>query len=105
MNFDEGMLNGEAAMIHFLNLLAGEPEVSRVPFMLDSSRWGILEAGLKRVQGKAAVNSISLEDGEEEFLERAWLLRRYGAAAVVMAFDETGQADNLERRKEICSRD
>ncbi|GAA4022195.1 methionine synthase [Deinococcus rubellus] len=104
VNFDEGMLDGEAAMIHFLNLLAGEPDISRVPFMLDSSRWGILEAGLKRVQGKAVVNSISLKDGEEEFLKRARLLRRYGAAAVVMAFDETGQADNLERRKEICTR-
>ncbi|WP_420595916.1 methionine synthase [Deinococcus sp.] len=104
VNFDEGMLDGEAAMIHFLNLLAGEPDIARVPFMLDSSRWGILEAGLKRVQGKAVVNSISLKDGEEEFLRRARLLRRYGAAAVVMAFDETGQADNLERRKEICTR-
>ena len=104
VNFDEGMLDGEAAMIHFLNLLAGEPDISRVPFMLNSSRWGILEAGLKRVQGKAVVNSISLKDGEEEFLKRARLLRRYGAAAVVMAFDETGQADNLERRKEICTR-
>ncbi|AZI42460.1 methionine synthase [Deinococcus psychrotolerans] len=104
VNFDEGMLDGEAAMIHFLNLLAGEPDISRVPFMLDSSRWSILEAGLKRVQGKAVVNSISLKDGEEEFLKRARLLRRYGAAAVVMAFDETGQADNLERRKEICTR-
>ena len=104
VNFDEGMLDGEAAMIHFLNLLAGEPDIARVPFMLDSSRWGILEAGLKRVQGKAVVNSISLKDGEEEFLRRARLLRRYGAAAVVMAFDESGQADNLERRKEICTR-
>ncbi len=104
VNFDEGMLDGEAAMIHFLNLLAGEPDISRVPFMLDSSRWNILEAGLKRVQGKAVVNSISLKDGEEEFLKRARLLRRYGAAAVVMAFDETGQADNLERRQEICTR-
>ncbi len=104
VNFDEGMLDGEAAMIHFLNLLAGEPDIARVPFMLDSSRWSILEAGLKRVQGKAVVNSISLKDGEEEFLRRARLLRRYGAAAVVMAFDEQGQADNLERRKEICSR-
>ncbi|GGK19729.1 methionine synthase [Deinococcus malanensis] len=104
VNFDEGMLDGEAAMVKFLNLLAGEPDISRVPLMLDSSKWEILEAGLKRVQGKAVVNSISLKDGEEKFLERARLLRRYGAAAVVMAFDEQGQADNLERRKEITSR-
>ncbi|ACO46011.1 methionine synthase [Deinococcus deserti] len=104
VNFDEGMLDGEAAMVKFLNLLAGEPDISRVPLMLDSSKWEILESGLKRVQGKAVVNSISLKDGEEKFLERARLLRRYGAAAVVMAFDEQGQADNLERRKEITSR-
>ncbi len=104
VNFDEGMLDGEEAMVKFLNLLAGEPDISRVPLMLDSSKWEILEAGLKRVQGKAIVNSISLKDGEEKFLERARLLRRYGAAAVVMAFDERGQADNLERRKEITSR-
>ncbi len=104
INFDEGMLDGEAAMIHFLNLLAGEPDIARVPFMLDSSRWDILEAGLKRVQGKAVVNSISLKDGEDEFLRRARLLRRYGAAAVVMAFDEQGQADSLARRQEICTR-
>ncbi|AIZ44790.1 B12-dependent methionine synthase [Deinococcus radiopugnans] len=104
INFDEGMLDGEAAMVKFLNLLAGEPDISRVPLMLDSSKWEILEAGLKRVQGKCVVNSISLKDGEAKFLERARLLRRYGAAAVVMAFDEQGQADNLERRKEITSR-
>ena len=104
INFDEGMLDGEAAMVKFLNLLAGEPDISRVPLMLDSSKWEILEAGLKRVQGKAIVNSISLKDGEDKFLERARLLRRYGAAAVVMAFDERGQADNLERRKEITAR-
>ncbi|GMA14970.1 methionine synthase [Deinococcus metallilatus] len=104
VNFDEGMLDGEAAMVKFLNLLAGEPDISRVPLMLDSSKWEILEAGLGRVQGKAVVNSISLKDGEEKFLERARLLRRYGAAAVVMAFDEQGQADNLERRIEITSR-
>ncbi len=104
VNFDEGMLDGEAAMVKFVNLLAGEPDISRVPLMLDSSRWEVLEAGLKRVQGKAVVNSISLKDGEAKFLERARLLRRYGAAAVVMAFDEQGQADNLERRIEITSR-
>ncbi|GHF31026.1 5-methyltetrahydrofolate--homocysteine methyltransferase [Deinococcus metalli] len=104
VNFDEGMLDGEAAMVKFLNLLAGEPDISRVPLMLDSSKWDILESGLKRVQGKAVVNSISLKDGEATFIERARLLRRYGAAAVVMAFDEHGQADNLDRRKEITSR-
>ncbi|THF88171.1 methionine synthase [Deinococcus sp. KSM4-11] len=104
VNFDEGMLDGEAAMVKFLNLLAGEPDISRVPLMLDSSKWEILEAGLKRVQGKAVVNSISLKDGEAKFLERARLLRRYGAAAVVMAFDEQGQADNLARRQEITAR-
>ncbi|EYB68214.1 B12-dependent methionine synthase [Deinococcus phoenicis] len=104
VNFDEGMLDGEAAMVKFLNLLAGEPDISRVPLMLDSSKWEILEAGLKRVQGKAVVNSISLKDGEAKFLERARLLRRYGAAAVVMAFDEQGQADNLERRQGITAR-
>lgn len=104
VNFDEGMLDGEAAMVKFLNLLAGEPDISRVPLMLDSSKWEILEAALKRVQGKAVVNSISLKDGEAKFLERARLLRRYGAAAVVMAFDEQGQADNLARRIEITSR-
>ncbi|WP_104990322.1 methionine synthase [Deinococcus sp. NW-56] len=104
VNFDEGMLDGEAAMVKFVNLLAGEPDIARVPLMLDSSRWEVLEAGLKRVQGKAAVNSISLKDGEVTFLERARLLRRYGAAAVVMAFDEEGQADTLERRIAITSR-
>lgn len=104
INFDEGMLDGKEAMVKFLNLLAGEPDISRVPLMLDSSKWEILEEGLKRVQGKAIVNSISLKDGEEKFLERARLLRQYGAAAVVMAFDEQGQADNLPRRQEICAR-
>ncbi|ANC71842.1 methionine synthase [Deinococcus radiodurans] len=104
INFDEGMLDGEGAMVKFLNLLAGEPDISRVPLMLDSSKWEILEAGLRRVQGKAVVNSISLKDGEARFLERARLLRRYGAAAVVMAFDEQGQADNLARRREILGR-
>ncbi|MBZ9712992.1 methionine synthase [Deinococcus multiflagellatus] len=104
VNFDEGMLDGEAAMVKFLNLLAGEPDIARVPLMLDSSRWEILEAGLKRVQGKAVVNSISLKDGEATFLARARLLRRYGAAAVVMAFDEQGQADTVQRRIQICSR-
>jgi 5-methyltetrahydrofolate--homocysteine methyltransferase len=104
INMDEGMLDSEAAMIHFLNLLGAEPDVARVPFMLDSSKWSVLEAGLKRVQGKVIVNSISLKGGEEEFRRQARALQRYGAAAVVMAFDERGQADSLERRIEICSR-
>jgi 5-methyltetrahydrofolate--homocysteine methyltransferase len=104
INMDEGLLDSQAAMVRFLNLVAGEPEIARVPLMLDSSKWEVLEAGLKCVQGKAIVNSLSLKDGEDEFLRRAELVRRYGAAAVVMAFDERGQADTLERRKEICSR-
>jgi 5-methyltetrahydrofolate--homocysteine methyltransferase len=104
INMDEGMLDSEAAMIHFVNLLGAEPDVARVPFMLDSSKWSVLEAGLKRVQGKVIVNSISLKGGEEEFRRQARALQRYGAAAVVMAFDERGQADSFERRIEICSR-
>ena len=104
INVDEGLLDSEATMVRFLNLLAAEPDISRVPVMLDSSRWEVLEAGLRRVQGKAVVNSISLKDGEATFLERARLVRRYGAAAVVMAFDERGQADSFERKIEICAR-
>ncbi len=104
VNMDEGLLDSEAAMVKFLSLVAGEPEIARVPLMIDSSKWSVLEAGLKCVQGKAIVNSLSLKDGELEFKRRAELVRRYGAAAVVMAFDEAGQADTLERRKEICSR-
>ncbi len=104
VNMDEGLLDSEAAMVKFLSLVAGEPEIARVPLMIDSSKWDVLEAGLKCVQGKAIVNSLSLKDGELEFKRRAELVRRYGAAAVVMAFDEAGQADTLERRKEICSR-
>ncbi len=104
VNMDEGMIDSEAAMTRFLNLIASEPDISRIPIMIDSSRGGVLEAGLKCVQGKCVVNSISLKGGEEEFKRQARLIRRYGAAAVVMAFDETGQADNLERRIEICSR-
>jgi 5-methyltetrahydrofolate--homocysteine methyltransferase len=104
VNMDEGMLDSEAAMTRFLHLIAGEPEIARVPVMIDSSKWSVLEAGLKCVQGKAIVNSLSLKDGEDEFKRRARLVRRYGAAAVVMAFDEQGQADTLERRVEICSR-
>lgn len=104
VNMDEGLLDSEAAMIRFLNLLAAEPDISRIPIMIDSSRWEVLEAGLQRIQGKGVVNSISLKDGEELFRERARLVRRYGAAVVVMAFDEEGQADTEERKVEICSR-
>ncbi|MDR2195914.1 MAG: methionine synthase, partial [Gallionellaceae bacterium] len=104
VNMDDAMLDGEAAMVKFLNLIASEPDISRVPLMLDSSKWNILEAGLKCVQGKPIVNSISLKEGEEKFLEQARLVRRYGAAAVVMAFDEKGQADTLQRKIEICER-
>src|SRR5919202_5630724 len=96
INMDEGMLDGEQAMVRFLNLVASEPDISRVPVMIDSSRWPIVEAGLKRVQGKAVVNSISLKEGEEEFVRQARLIKRYGAAVVVMAFDESGQADTKD---------
>jgi 5-methyltetrahydrofolate--homocysteine methyltransferase len=104
VNMDEGMIDGEKVMVRFLNLIASEPEISRIPIMIDSSKWHIIEAGLKCVQGKCIVNSISLKEGEEPFLQQAKTLRKYGAAVVVMAFDEKGQADNLERRKEICQR-
>ncbi|MDO5663375.1 MAG: homocysteine S-methyltransferase family protein, partial [Brachybacterium sp.] len=104
VNVDEGLLDGPATMTHFLNLLAGEPDVARVPVMIDSSRWEVLEAGLRCLQGKGVVNSISLKDGEAEFLRRAAVVRRYGAAVVVMAFDETGQADSFARRIEVCER-
>jgi 5-methyltetrahydrofolate--homocysteine methyltransferase len=104
VNFDEGMLDGEAMMTRFLNLIGSEPDIARVPLMIDSSKWSVIEAGLKCAQGKCVVNSISLKEGEQKFRESARLVRRYGAAAVVMAFDEAGQADNFERRKEICSR-
>jgi len=104
VNMDEAMLDGEAAMVKFLNLIASEPDISKVPLMIDSSKWGIIEAGLKCVQGKAIVNSISLKEGEESFIKYATLVRRYGAAAVVMAFDEQGQADTYKRKTEICQR-
>ncbi len=104
VNMDEGLIDSEAMMVRFLNLLAAEPDISRVPFMVDSSRWTVLEAGLRCVQGKPVVNSISLKDGEAAFLERAELCRRYGAAVVVMAFDEAGQADSLERKTAVCRR-
>ena len=104
INMDEGMLDAEVAMVTFLNLVASEPDISRVPIMVDSSKWNVIEAGLKCIQGKAVVNSISLKAGEEEFLTQAKLCQQYGAAVVVMAFDENGQADNLQRRKDICKR-
>jgi 5-methyltetrahydrofolate--homocysteine methyltransferase len=104
INMDEGMLDGVKAMTHFLNLVGSEPDIARVPVMIDSSRWPVIEAGLKCVQGKAVVNSISLKEGEEKFVQQAALIRRYGAAVVVMAFDEKGQADSYERRKEVCAR-
>ena len=104
VNMDEGMIDSEATMTRFLNLIQSEPEIARIPIMIDSSKWSVIEAGLKCVQGKAVVNSISLKNGEEEFLRQAALVRRYGAAVIVMAFDESGQADSLERRIEICSR-
>jgi 5-methyltetrahydrofolate--homocysteine methyltransferase len=104
INMDEGMLDGKAAMVKLLNLIAAEPDISRVPIMIDSSKWEIIEAGLKCIQGKGIVNSISLKGGEEEFIRQAKLVKRYGAATVVMAFDEQGQADNLQRRIEICKR-
>lgn len=104
INMDEGMLDSQGAMVHFLNLIASEPDISRVPIMLDSSKWEIIEAGLKCVQGKAVVNSISLKEGHDEFVERARLCRQYGAAVIVMAFDEDGQADTAARKKEICKR-
>ena len=104
INMDEGMLDGEYAMTKFLNLIAAEPDIARVPIMIDSSKWDIIEAGLKVVQGKCVVNSISLKEGEEQFIHHAKLIKRYGAAVIVMAFDEVGQADNYERRVEICQR-
>ncbi|WP_121251887.1 methionine synthase [Nocardioides ferulae] len=104
VNMDEGMIDGVAAMDRFLKLVAGEPDISRVPVMIDSSKWEVIEAGLRCVQGKPIVNSISMKEGEEKFVEQARLCRKYGAAAVVMAFDEDGQADNLERRTAICER-
>ena len=104
VNMDEGMLDSEAAMTTFLNVIATEPEIARVPIMIDSSKWSVLEAGLKCVQGKAIVNSLSLKEGEADFLHKARLVRRYGAAVVVMAFDERGQADTIERKVEICQR-
>jgi 5-methyltetrahydrofolate--homocysteine methyltransferase len=104
VNMDEGMIDSEATMTRFLNLIASEPDICRIPIMIDSSKWTVLEAGLRCVQGKSVVNSISLKAGEEDFIKKARLVRRYGAAAIVMAFDERGQADGFERRIEICER-
>ncbi len=104
VNMDEGMLDSEKAMVTFLNLIASEPDIARLPIMIDSSKWSVIEAGLKCVQGKSIVNSISLKEGEEAFIEHAQLVRAYGAAVIVMAFDEQGQADTVERKVEICKR-
>ncbi|MCX2742327.1 methionine synthase [Mangrovivirga sp. M17] len=104
VNMDEAMIDGKAAMVKFLHLMASEPEIARIPVMIDSSKWEIIEAGLQCIQGKGIVNSISLKEGEEQFLEQARLIKKYGAAVVVMAFDEDGQADNYHRRIEICER-
>ena len=104
VNMDEGMLDGEASIKRFLNLMAAEPDISRIPVMIDSSRWNIIEAGLKCVQGKGVVNSISLKEGEKQFKDQAKLIKQYGAAVIVMAFDEKGQADSYNRRIEICER-
>jgi len=104
VNMDEGMLDSESVMTRFLNLIGSEPDIAKLPIMIDSSKWSVIEAGLKCTQGKSVVNSISLKEGEQAFIERASLIKKYGAAAVVMAFDEQGQADNYERRIEICKR-
>src|SRR2546427_926662 len=102
VNMDEAMLDSKAAMVRFLSLIAAEPDIARVPVMIDSSKWDVIEAGLKCVQGKPIVNSISMKEGEAEFLRQARLVRRYGAAVIVMAFDEKGQADTLERKTSIA---
>ncbi|MBT4414216.1 MAG: dihydropteroate synthase, partial [Polaribacter sp.] len=104
INFDDGLIDGKEAMIRFLNLIAAEPDICRVPIMIDSSKWEIINAGLQVVQGKCIVNSISLKEGEEKFIWEAKQIKRYGAAVIVMAFDEVGQADNYARRIEIAQR-
>jgi 5-methyltetrahydrofolate--homocysteine methyltransferase len=104
INMDEAMLDSQAAMVRFLNLIASEPDIARVPIMIDSSKWNVIEAGLRCIQGKGIVNSISMKEGLDEFKRQAKLIRRYGAAAVVMAFDEKGQADTYQRKVEICER-
>ena len=105
INMDEAMLDSKAAMVRFLNLIASEPEIARVPIMIDSSKWEVIEAGLKCIQGKGIVNSISLKEGEADFLAKAREVRRFGAGVVVMAFDEKGQAETAQRKVEICGRD
>jgi len=104
INMDDGLIEGKEAMVKFLNLVVAEPDIARVPIMIDSSKWEIIEAGLQVVQGKCVVNSISLKEGEEEFIDHAKQIKRYGAAVIVMAFDEVGQADSYERRIEIAKR-
>ncbi|HMS51774.1 MAG TPA: dihydropteroate synthase, partial [Chitinophagales bacterium] len=104
VNMDEGLLDSELAMTTFLNLIATEPDIARIPIMIDSSKWSVIEAGLKCVQGKGIVNSISLKEGEVAFIDQAKKVRRYGAAVVVMAFDEQGQAETTERKVSICQR-
>ena len=104
INMDEAMLDSLAAMVRFLNLIASEPDIARVPIMIDSSKWSVIEAGLRCIQGKGIVNSISMKEGLDEFKRQAKLIKRYGAAAVVMAFDEKGQADTYQRKVEICER-
>src|SRR6185312_15280429 len=104
VNMDDALLDGEKAMVTFLNLLQAEPDIAKIPVMIDSSKFNIIEAGLKCVQGKCIVNSISLKEGEEKFLREAFICKSFGAAVVVMAFDETGQADTLKRRVDICQR-
>ncbi|MEY3077598.1 MAG: Methionine synthase, partial [Pseudomonadota bacterium] len=104
INMDEAMLDSQAAMVRFLNLIASEPDISRVPIMIDSSKWSVIEAGLRCIQGKGIVNSISMKEGVEGFKQQAQLIKRYGAAAVIMAFDEKGQADTYQRKIEICER-
>ena len=104
VNMDEGLIDSEKAMVRFLNLIMSEPDIARIPVMVDSSKWSVIEAGLKCLQGKSVVNSISLKEGEEAFIEHARKVLRYGAAAVVMAFDEDGQADTCARKVEICTR-
>jgi 5-methyltetrahydrofolate--homocysteine methyltransferase len=104
VNMDAAMIDGPAAMTRFLNLIASEPDIAKIPLMIDSSKWSVIEAGLKCAQGKSIVNSISMKEGEAQFLEHARKVRRYGAATVVMAFDEKGQADTEDRKVEICTR-
>src|SRR5210317_48595 len=104
INMDDGLIDGKEAMVRFMNLIAAEPDIARVPIMIDSSKWEIIEAGLQVAQGKCVVNSISLKEGEAEFIRQSKLIKRYGAAVIIMAFDEVGQADNFERRIEIAQR-